>query len=83
MVKDTGEETLMQKIEAIFFPLLAAVVGVGYTVAILVNNPLSEVLASPHALILLFIFISIAWFPLRSLYQNFFTEKDGSASKPD
>lgn len=83
MVKDNGEETLMQKVEAIFFPLLAVVVGVGYTVAILVNNPFNEVLASPHALILLFIFISIAWFPLRSLYLDFFTEKDGSASKPD
>lgn len=75
IVKDNGEETFFGKLEALFFPLLAAVVGLGYTVAILANNPLGEILGSPHALILLFIFLSIAWFPVRSLYQKFFPKK--------
>lgn len=80
IVEENGEETFMQKVEALFFPVLAAVVGIGYTVAIFVNNPLSDVLSSPHALILLFIFISIAWFPLRSVYLKFFSKKEDDPS---
>jgi len=70
------EETFWQKFEAVFFPLAAAVVGIGYIVAILVNNPLSVVMSSPHALILLAIFFAIAFFPLRSLFR-FMMEKTG------
>jgi len=72
------EETLWQKIEAIFFPLAAAVVGIGYIVAILVNNPLSAVINSPHALILLVIFFAIAFFPLRSFFR-FMMDKTGKS----
>jgi len=70
------EETFWQKLEAVFFPLAAAVVGIGYIVAILVNNPLSAVMSSPHALILLAIFFAIAFFPLRSFFR-FMMEKTG------
>ena len=61
--------TFGQKIEAILFPLAAAVVGIGYSIAILVNNPLETVLVSPHAIVLLIVLIGIAFFPLRSLYR--------------
>jgi hypothetical protein len=80
IVTENGEDTFMRKLEALFFPLIAAIVGVGYTVAILANNPLDEVLGSPHALILLFIFISIAWFPLRSVFKSFFSKKEDDSS---
>ncbi len=71
------EETFWQKFEAVFFPLAAAFVGIGYIVAILVNNPLSAVISSPHALILMAIFFAIAFFPLRSLFR-FMMEKIGN-----
>jgi len=80
MVKENDEETFMQKVEALFFPALAAIVGIGYTVAILTNNNFSDVLGSPHSLILLFIFISIAWFPIRGLFLSLFPEKEKDTS---
>ena len=80
MVKENDGETFMQKAEALFFPALAAVVGIGYTVAILANNTLSEVLGSPHSLILLFIFMAIAWFPIRGIFLSLFPEKERGTS---
>jgi O-antigen/teichoic acid export membrane protein len=71
------EGTFWQKIEAVFFPLAAAVVGIGYIIAILVNNPLSAVMSSPHALILMAIFFAIAFFPLRSFFR-FMMQKTGN-----
>ncbi len=61
------------------FPLLAAIIGLGYTAAILINNPLGRVLHSPHAIILIVIFLSIAYFPLRSLLEQF--KKSGGEDK--
>jgi len=69
ILKD-NKESFFSRLEAILFPLLAGVIGIGYTVAIFVNNPLIEVLTSPHAIILIIIFISIAYFPLRSIFQS-------------
>ncbi len=60
----------LAKVEEMLFPIAAAAIGIGYTVAILVNNPLGKVLASPHALILIAIFAGIAFFPLRSLARH-------------
>lgn len=57
----------LHKAEELIFPVAAAVIGIGYTVAILVNNPWEKVAASPHAWILIFIFLGIAFFPLRSM----------------
>ncbi len=67
--KDQGGSTL-KNIEAVMFPLLAGIIGVGYTAAILINNPLGRVLHSPHAIILIVIFMSIAYFPLKSLLRQ-------------
>jgi len=63
--------TAWQKVEALAFPAGAAFIGVGYTVAILVNNPLKKVFTSPHALILMAIFIGIAFFPIRTLCREY------------
>ncbi len=56
-------------LEAALFPLAAVIIGVGYTAAIFINNPLQIVLHSPHAIILIVILLSIAFFPLRSMYH--------------
>lgn len=58
-----------QRFEVVAFPLLAAVIGIGYSVAILLNNPVDSVIHSPHAIIVLVMLISITFFPLRSLYR--------------
>jgi len=55
----------------VVFPLLAAVIGIGYSVAIFANNPAGSVIHSPHAIILLVMLIGITFFPLRSLYRFF------------
>ncbi len=68
----------LHKAEELIFPVAAAVIGIGYTTAILVNNPWEKVAASPHAWILIAIFIGIAFFPLRSMAQQLLA-KDGSA----
>lgn len=60
-----------QRFEAVVFPLLAAVIGIGYSVAMFVNNPVNSVIRSPHALILLAMLIAITFFPVRSLYRFF------------
>lgn len=60
----------LKKLETVIFPLAAAVIGIGYSIAILNNNPLERVLHSPHAIILLLILVSIAFFPLRALYKQ-------------
>lgn len=72
-------KTLWQKAESVAFPAGAAIIGVGYTLAILVNNPIKKVFTSPHALILLAIFVGIAFFPLRTLYREFASPKPSSA----
>ncbi|GMT41698.1 MAG: hypothetical protein IEMM0002_0109 [bacterium] len=61
--------SLLQKFETVCFPLLAALIGVGYVAAVLFNNPFDSVIHSPHALVLLVILIIITIFPIRSLYK--------------
>lgn len=68
----------LHKAEELIFPVAAAVIGVGYTVAILVNNPWEKVAASPHAWILIVIFLGIAFFPLRSMALHLLA-RDGVA----
>lgn len=63
------EMSSWQRFEAVAFPLLAAVIGIGYSVAIFANNPANSVIHSPHALILLAMLISITFFPIRSLFR--------------
>ena len=72
---EDNKESIWAKTEAVIFPVLAGIIGIGYSVAILVNNPITEVLTSPHALILLAVFISIAYFPLRAAYRSL-TDRD-------
>ena len=68
---EAGENAgFLKKLETAIFPIAAAVIGIGYTVAILKNNPLDKVLNSPHAIIFLLILLIIAFFPLRSLYKQ-------------
>lgn len=68
---EAGESTgFLKKLETAVFPIVAAVIGIGYTIAIFSNNPLERVLRSPHAIILLLILLSIAFFPLRALYKQ-------------
>lgn len=70
-IMETEENTgFFKKLETVIFPLAAAIIGIGYTLAILNNNPLERVLHSPHAIILLLILLSIAFFPLRALYKQ-------------
>lgn len=69
-MKDDGTLSFWNKLEAAIFPLAAAVIGIGYTVAIFANNPVQKVLQSPHAIILILILFSIAFFPIRSVYQQ-------------
>ncbi len=66
-LENKNEDDFGQKLEAVIFPLLAGIIGVGYCVGILFNNPLASVTGSPHALILLAIFAAIAFFPIKSL----------------
>jgi len=68
--KKETRQTAWQKAESLLFPAAAAIIGVGYTLAIFINNPLGKVFHSPHALILVAIFIGIAFFPLRTLYKD-------------
>ncbi len=70
----------LHKAEELVFPVAAAVIGLGYTAAILLNNPWEKVAASPHAWILIVIFLGIAFFPLRSMALHL-SAKDGSAGK--
>jgi len=68
---ETNEEpTVWEKVEAVIFPLAATVIGVGYCLSILINNELSKVVKSPHAIILLVIFVAIAFFPIRSFVRQ-------------
>ena len=69
-MKDNETLSFWNKLEAAIFPLAAAVIGIGYTVAIFVNNPIQGVLHSPHAIILIMILFSIAFFPIRSVYRQ-------------
>lgn len=73
-LKETGDETFWHKLEAVLFPIAAAIAGGGYIISILVNNPIESVIRSPHALILLALFFAIAFYPLKSLYR-FVTSK--------
>lgn len=67
---DGERKTAFQKAEELFFPAAAALIGIGYIVAIFMNNPLDKVLSSPHALILIALFAGIAFFPVRSLFRH-------------
>ena len=69
-MKDDGTLSFWNKLEAAIFPLAAAVIGVGYLIAIFSNNPIQSVLRSPHAIILIAILFSIAFFPIRSVYRQ-------------
>ncbi|MBI5637537.1 MAG: hypothetical protein HZA03_06170 [Nitrospinae bacterium] len=70
----------LHRAEELVFPVAAAAIGVGYTAAILVNNPWEKVAASPHAWILIAIFTGIAFFPLRSMALHLL--KGASAGTP-
>ena len=70
----------LHKAEELVFPVAAAAIGIGYTTAILVNNPWEKVAASPHAWILIVIFAGIAFFPLRSMALHLLG-KDGPAGR--
>ncbi len=72
--KERRMQSSWQKAESLLFPAAAAVIGVGYALAMLVNNPLGKVFHSPHALILLAIFAAIAFFPLKTLYHEVATK---------
>lgn len=76
--KNGNAPSALHKAEELIFPVAAAVIGIGYTVAILVNNPWEKVAASPHAWILIAIFLGIAFFPLRSMALHLLA-RDGSA----
>ena len=67
-MKNDDELSFWNKLETAIFPLAAVIIGVGYTAAIFINNPVQIVLHSPHAIILIAILLSIAFFPLRSVY---------------
>ena len=72
----------LHKAEELVFPVAAAVIGIGYTAAILVNNPWEKVAASPHAWILIAIFLGIAFFPLRSMVTQLTAKDDPSRKSP-
>lgn len=78
--RDGQTPSALHKAEELIFPVAAAVIGIGYTVAILVNNPWEKVAASPHAWILIVIFLGIAFFPLRSMALHLLA-KDGPTGK--
>ena len=82
-MKDDGTLSFWNKLEAAIFPLAAAVIGIGYTAAILANNPIQNVLRSPHAIILLLILLSIAFFPIRSVYRQLKNSEPESRSEVD
>ena len=69
-MKDDDTLSFWNKLEAAIFPLAAAVIGIGYTVAIFANNPIQSVLRSPHAIILILILFSIAFFPIKAVYRQ-------------
>jgi hypothetical protein len=69
-MKAEENKTFWKKMEEAIFPIAAAVIGIGYSIAIFANNPLDRVIRSPHAIIMLAILISIAFFPLRAAYQQ-------------
>ncbi|MFQ5432119.1 MAG: hypothetical protein ACE5EN_06395 [Nitrospinota bacterium] len=82
-MKDDDTISFWNKLEAAIFPLAAAIIGVGYTVAIFVNNPVQIVLHSPHAIILIVILLSIAFFPIRSVYLQLKTPEHESQREVD
>jgi hypothetical protein len=69
-MKAEENRTYWKKMEEAIFPIAAAVIGIGYSIAIFANNPLDTVIRSPHAIIILIILISIAFFPLRAAYKQ-------------
>jgi len=69
-MKNDDGLSFWNKLEAAIFPLAAAIIGFGYTAAIFANNPIQNVLHSPHAIILIVILLSIALFPIRAVYMQ-------------
>ncbi len=74
--------SVLHKAEEMVFPVAATIIGIGYTVAILVNNPWEKVASSPHAWILIMIFLGIAFFPLRSMVIQLTAKDDASRKSP-
>jgi len=69
-MKNDDTFSFWNKLEAAIFPIAAAIIGIGYTTAIFANNNVQNVLRSPHAIILIAILLSIAFFPIRSVYRQ-------------